>query len=713
MPTVSVVIPVKDGGPLLERVLDGVRAQGELELLVIDSGSRDGSRELARAAGAEVIELAPEEFAHGRTRNLGAERTGGELIAFLTQDAVPAEGWLDALREGFTLDERVGAVFGPHLPHAGTSPMIARELTEFFAGFAPDGGPAVQRLGGPSFLSNVNACYARACWEEIRFDDVRYAEDQAFGQAMLAAGWTKVYHPRAAVFHAHDYGPVEFMRRYFDEYRGLRDTLGHVEPISARGLAGTVRRQVAGDARWMRERGYGPRERSRWIVRSAAHHTGRGVSSALGSRAGGLPPALQRRLSLERRGGSGVKEQDAELRGKQIAPSRSHPVWAEVAELNRRGPARLVEPAPGSAERERLHIAVVIPPFARGSGGHTSIFQMLLRLERMGHTCSIWVFDPLGRAPQWPAVLRRRVVEEFAPVAAPVFKGFEHWYGADVVVATGWETAYPVMLLPGCRARAYLVHDHEPEFFATSAESLWAERTYSFDLYPIAGSTWLRDLLEQRYGRSGTSFMFGVDHDVYRPLPLERHRDTVLFYAREATPRRAVPLGLMALDELRRRRPDLRIVLFGDPTPAETTFPYEHLGVATTATLARRYAECSVGVCLSLTNYSLIPQEMMACGLPCVDLAGGSPEAEFGKDGPVELADPDPIAIADAVEALLRDPDRWRRRSEAGIEFAAGATWERAAMQVEEGLREALRERQPSPRAPAPATAARPAASPP
>jgi len=118
-------------------------------------------------------------------------------------------------------------------------------------------------------------------------------------------------------------------------------------------------------------------------------------------------------------------------------------------------------------------------------------------------------------------------------------------------------------------------------------------------------------------------------------------------------------------------------------------------------------------VCLSLTNYSLIPQEMMACGLPCVDLAGGSPEAEFGKDGPVELADPDPIAIADAVEALLRDPDRWRRRSEAGIEFAAGATWERAAMQVEEGLREALRERQPSPRAPAPATAARPAASPP
>ena len=74
MRSVSVVIPVKDAGPLFERVLEAVRAQGDVELLVIDSGSRDRSRELARAAGAELIEIAPEEFGHGRTRNLGAER---------------------------------------------------------------------------------------------------------------------------------------------------------------------------------------------------------------------------------------------------------------------------------------------------------------------------------------------------------------------------------------------------------------------------------------------------------------------------------------------------------------------------------------------------------------------------------------------------------------------------------------------------------------
>ena len=84
----------------------------------------------------------------------------------------------------------------------------------------------------------MNACYARACWQEVRFRDVAYSEDQAFGADMLAAGWAKVYHPGAGVLHAHDYGPVEFMRRYFDEYRGLRESTGHVEPFSTLAAAG-------------------------------------------------------------------------------------------------------------------------------------------------------------------------------------------------------------------------------------------------------------------------------------------------------------------------------------------------------------------------------------------------------------------------------------------------------------------------------------------
>ena len=171
------------------------------------------------------------------------------MIAFLTQDATPAPGWLAAIREGFAISDDVGAVYGPHRPRADTSPMIARELTEFFATFAPhDGPPREFGPGDPTFLSNVNAAYRRACWEQIRFDDIAYSEDQAFGRALAAhERWRKVYHPQAAVLHAHDYPPAAI---------GEVDH-GRQEPIGGTGLgqprvAGPLRVRPRTHARQLR-----------------------------------------------------------------------------------------------------------------------------------------------------------------------------------------------------------------------------------------------------------------------------------------------------------------------------------------------------------------------------------------------------------------------------------------------------------------------------
>jgi glycosyltransferase involved in cell wall biosynthesis len=702
MTSISVVLPVRDGEPYLEEVLQSLAAADVVEVLVIDSGSRDRSREIVRAAGVELLEIAPEEFGHGRTRNLGAERTTGDLICFLTQDATPAPGWVDAYREAFALDERVGAAYGPHLPREDTSPMIARELTEFFRGFSPEGVPVVQRKGDSVFLSNVNACYARACWEEIRFPDVPYSEDQAFGRELLERGWSKVYHPGAAVLHAHAYGWVEFMRRYFDEYRGLRETIGHEEPFDLLGAVRGVRVEVANDRRWMEARGMSARERARWTGRAIAHHSGRRVFSALGSRAEVLPPRARAKISLEGRAdGVGPEASpspvvDARPPARARGASWWHDNYETIVKVLHDGPAPLLDAVPGMSDRPGLHVAVVIPPFARASGGHSSIFQLVSRLEALGHTCSVWLYDPLGHQPQRGAAIRHNINEFFTPVRAPAFRGFDRWYGADVAVATGWQTVYPVLALDGCRARAYLVHDHEPEFYAASAESHWAERSYEFGLYCIAASPWLLDIVTTRYGGRGTTFQFGVDHDAYRIRPLPRRRDTVVFYGRMVTPRRAVPLGILALGELHRRRPDVRIVLFGDEHPPYTPFPYEHVGIATPEQLSWVYSEATVGLCLSMTNYSLVPQEMMACGLPCVDLAGFSAESVFGVNGPAELAAFDPWAIADAIERLLDDEDRWAARSRAGLDFVAAHDWRAAAGEVDFGLREALREREPA-----------------
>ncbi len=713
MSTVSAVVPVKDGERYLEELLDALTREGVDQILVIDSGSSDRSLEIARAAGVELLEIEPSEFAHGRTRNLGAERTSGDLICFLTQDATPCPGWLDAYREAFALDERVGAAYGPHLPRAETSPMIARELTEFFAGFEahslPANGsgsarPVVQRAGDPRFLSNVNACYARACWEEIRFRDVRYSEDQAFGADMLAAGWSKVYHPCAAVLHAHDYGATEFMRRYFDEYRGLRESTGHVEAFQARATAREVLSGVSADRRWMAERGIDGPERLRWTTRSFVHHAGRRVFSAIGSRSERLPSALSARLSLEGAGArtrsdapqdTAASEVSPVSPGTQIERKLSGEVYDVIGQVWHDGPAPLRHPVEGMAERERLRLAMVIPPFSRGSGGHNTLFQIFSRLERRGHTCSVWLADYHGYARDvWPAVLRHEINEFFAPFNGPVYKGFDAWQGADVAIATGWQTVHAMLQLDNCRARAYVVNDHEPEFYAVSAENALAADTYRHGLHCIAASPWLRDVLIERYATSAEAFQLGVEHDTYRPRPVARRRDTVIYYARYVTPRRAVPIGLMALAELKRRRPDVRIVLFGTGEILDASFPYEHVDVLSPEQLSWLYSEATVGLCLSLTNFSLMPKEMLACGLPCVELANISAESIFGSDGPLELAPLDPNRIADAMEELLVDRERWERRSQEGIDFVASHTWDHATDEVEAGLRHALRERE-------------------
>lgn len=710
MTGISVVIPVKDGERYLGELLDAVAREGADEVLVIDSGSTDRSREIARAAGVELLEIAPASFGHGRTRNLGAERTSGELICFLTQDATPLPGWLDAYRAAFALDERVGVAYGPHRPRPDTSPMIARELEQFFAGFGPADAPTVQRPGDPTFLSNVNACYRRACWEEVRFRDVPYAEDQSFGSDALAAGWLKAYQPAAAVLHAHDYGAIEFMRRYFDEYRGLRATQGHVEAFRPVQALRTVRAETAADLRWMAAQGMAPGERARWAARAVVHHGGRRVFSALGSRADRLPPRVRRAISLERRDDGAPAAHGAEPQAGAAQPSipqlppathidpvRAADDYAAAARVLRDGPAPLLDPVDGMADRERLRIALIVPPWRRGSGGHNTLFQILSRLERRGHICSIWVSDLYGEFDSfWPAVLRQQVNEWFAPFEGPVYKGFDDWHGADVAIATGWQTVHPTLLLDQCRARAYLVNDHEPEFFPTSTESRLAEDTYRRGLHCIAASPWLRDLVAQRYGTSADAFTLGVDHDVYRPLGIPRRRDTVVYYARHSTARRAVPVGLMALAELHRRRPDVRIVLFGTDQPPWTSFPYEHLGVLSQPQLATLYNEATVGLCLSLTNFSLMPKEMLACGLPCVELEGVSAESIFGADGPLALAPLEPQALAARIEQLLDDRDEWERRSRAGVEFVASHTWELATDEVEAGLRHALREREAS-----------------
>jgi glycosyltransferase involved in cell wall biosynthesis len=313
--SVTVAIPVKDGGAALQRTLEAIGRQrlpgaGRPELVVCDSGSSDGSVALARRHGAEVIEIAPDAFSHGLTRNLLMERSTGTHVAFLTQDAAPARpDWLATLLHAFTLADDVALAFGPYLPQAGVSPMVARELTSWFDSFAPDGAPRIDRLAVPErgiaaaallgprgFFTDANGAVARAAWEQVPFRAIGYAEDHALAHDMLRAGYAKAYVPGAGVLHSHEYSSWQRLRRSFDEARALEQVYGLVPPADPRRAALTVWGRVGADHRWA-----GAGAGVGLLARSTAYHSAVVLGGQLGSRAGHLPSRVVTALSLERR----------------------------------------------------------------------------------------------------------------------------------------------------------------------------------------------------------------------------------------------------------------------------------------------------------------------------------------------------------------------------------------------------------------------------
>jgi glycosyltransferase involved in cell wall biosynthesis len=319
---VTVALPVRNGGAVLGEVLDAVarqRVDGELEILVCDSGSADGSAALARRHGARVIEIAAVQFGHGRTRNLLMQRARGSHVAFLTQDALPAdEQWLSRLLGGFALAPDVGLTFGSYRPRADASPMVARELTDWFQSLSPTGEPRVDRRGagerdlvarsllGPrGFFTDANGCVARAAWQRAPFRDIAYAEDHALAHDMLGAGFAKVFLPDAAVIHSHEYTSWGWLRRSFDEARALREIYGWQEPLVPRTSLLNLWGRVGADWRWAQSRpgALSRPDAGRLLVGSTVHHVARATGTALGGRVDRLPPGLVRRLSQEGRVG--------------------------------------------------------------------------------------------------------------------------------------------------------------------------------------------------------------------------------------------------------------------------------------------------------------------------------------------------------------------------------------------------------------------------
>jgi glycosyltransferase involved in cell wall biosynthesis len=199
-------------------------------------------------------------------------------------------------------------------------------------------------------------------------------------------------------------------------------------------------------------------------------------------------------------------------------------------------------------------------------------------------------------------------------------------------------------------------------------------------------------LLERDHGIDADWFECGTDLDTYAFADeSDREEGLIALYARRETGRRAVDIALAGLATLYQRRPGVRVVLFGSGMPAVTPFPAEDLGVVHPRELAQLYRRAQAGVVLSLTTHSLVAHEMMASGLPVVELAGENVESALGRSGELaRLAETSPDSIADELEAVLDDRAQAAAMARRARAFVEQRTWARAADQVESALQKFL-----------------------
>lgn len=226
--SISVCVPTLDGGAAflhLCKHLTRVRDRFALDVLVIDSGSRDGTIAAARQAGFRVVEIPRGEFGHGRTRNLAVRLATGDVVCFLTQDVLPCTpDW--PLRFAASLqDRRVAGVYGRQIPRDATTMemfFVAINYPVEALRFEPSPGGNHPRPGRVLF-SNAFSAVRRDLALRLRFrEDIPVSEDQVWAHQVLEAGYSVVYNPDAEALHAHRYVLRGLFQRTFKVGQALR-----------------------------------------------------------------------------------------------------------------------------------------------------------------------------------------------------------------------------------------------------------------------------------------------------------------------------------------------------------------------------------------------------------------------------------------------------------------------------------------------------------
>jgi len=217
-PRCAVVVRCFNEERHIGRLLDGILQQtvSERQIVVVDSGSTDGTLDVVSRYPALVIHVTPEEFSFGGALNRGCAATSAEVIVVASAHVYPVyHDWLEELLAPFA-DLAVGLVYGKQRGDERTK-YSERQIFATWFGDRPN--PAQDH----PFCNNANAAVRRAAWERLPYDETLTGlEDIAWAREAMALGYRVVYEPAAEVVHVHEETPRRVLNRYRREAMALK-----------------------------------------------------------------------------------------------------------------------------------------------------------------------------------------------------------------------------------------------------------------------------------------------------------------------------------------------------------------------------------------------------------------------------------------------------------------------------------------------------------
>jgi len=219
--TITVIIPTYNAEEYIVPLLESLKAQTlQFELIIIDSSSTDNTVTKAKAYTDTIVTIPKNEFDHGGTRTKAAKMASGDIIVFLTQDAIPFDNQtIEKVLEPFK-NSNVAAVYGRQIPYEQTS-FFGKHLRIF-------NYPSISHTRvlndknqygiKTAFLSDSFAAYRKSHLAQVSWfkNDLIMGEDVYVGSKLILANYTLAYCAEAKVYHSHSYSILQELKRYFD-----------------------------------------------------------------------------------------------------------------------------------------------------------------------------------------------------------------------------------------------------------------------------------------------------------------------------------------------------------------------------------------------------------------------------------------------------------------------------------------------------------------